>query len=311
VLHAHKPGSPWSADRDCPPRPLPALLRRRSGPRRLRRRAGRCPRGGAHGARRHPDDRPGRHQRRTSSKRPARALLRGSPPPFCSGARSHVEREERDADARTRAVRRVGAEERRQSRVRSRGGSRSPVESSRRRFLKTPRAGGVRPSNRGTQARTRCVRAAPRRTQPAPRSLVFGQPSRRPDPPRDDFADLPGDGRSAKELEVLRAQAVAEPIALTFRGPLVRHRLGPPGSHVRGKQNQHAAVLPCVDFGRVAHLGVLIVLGDKRDDGDASEALVRVARLRSLPGGRHRDPAARRHVRANRLGDGPSDPSRC
>jgi len=188
--------------------------------------------------------------------------------------------------------------------------SRSPAEPYRPRFLRTPGAGGVRRSNRGTRARTRCGRPGQRHTQPAPRSLVFGQPSRGPDTRATTFADLPGDGRSAKELEVLGAQAVAEPIALTFRGPLVWHRLGPRGSHVGGKQNQHAAVRLGVDLGCVAHLGVLIVLGDMRDDGGASQALARVAPLRSLPGGRHRDPAARRHVRANRLGDGPPDPSR-
>src|SRR5664280_1677594 len=183
VLHAHKPGSPWSADRDCPPRPLPALLRRRPSPRGLRRRAVGWPRGGAHGAWRYPDDRPGRHERRTSSKRPARALLRGSPPPFGSGARSHVEREERDADARARPVRRVGAEERRQSRVRSRRGSRSTAESYRRRRPKPPGAAGVRPSNRGTRARTRYGRAAPRRTQPAPRCPCLWAAKPTPCPP--------------------------------------------------------------------------------------------------------------------------------
>ena len=199
----------------------------------------------------------------------------------------------------------------RPSRVRSRRGSRSPAESHRRRFLKTPGAAGVRPSNRGTRARIRCGRAARRRTQPAPRSPCLWAAKPTPCPPRDDFADLAGDGRSAKELEVLGAQTVAELIALTFGGPLIGHRLGPRGSHVRGEQDQHAAVLPCVDLGRVAHLGVLIVLSDMRDDGDASEALVRVAPPRSLPSGRHRDPAARRHVRASRLGVGPLGRSRC
>ena len=119
------------------------------------------------------------------------------------------------------------------------------------------------------------------------------------------MADRPRNSR------VLGAQAITEPIALTFRGPLVRHRFGPRGSHIRGEQDQHAAVLPCVNLGRTAHLRVLIVLGDMRDDGDASQALVRVAPLRSPSGGRHRHPAARRLVRANAPWDRPLDPSRC
>ena len=102
--------------------------------------------------------------------------------------------------------------------------------------------------------------------------FVLGQPGRRPHTAATTVADLPGDGRSAKEFEVLRVQAVAEPLRLTFRVPLIRQRLGKQGSHVGGVQDQHAAVALCVDLRRVAHLGVLVVLGRVGDHGGTSKA---------------------------------------
>jgi hypothetical protein len=55
-------------------------------------------------------------------------------------------------------------------------------------------------------------------------TFVLGEPSGRLRASPTTFADLRGEGRSAKGLEVFRAQAVAKPVAFPFRGPLIRHR---------------------------------------------------------------------------------------